>query len=115
MRNRNHQWPRARLVLEWLEKRELLNATDEVNAIYQDVLGRPPDESGLSQWTKLLDDGTSATAVALAVVQSHEAHGNFVLQQYVHFLARAADPLGQQTFTAAFDAGMSETEDRKSI
>src|SRR5260370_28729440 len=105
MRSRNRQWPRARMELEWLEKRELLNATDEVKAFYKDVLSRPPDISGLSQWTKLLDDGTSPTAVALAVVQSHEAHADFVQQAYQHILGRIVDPLGLANFTAYVDAG----------
>src|SRR5262249_29943850 len=101
----------ARPMLEQLEIRELLDAQNLfLSAVYRDVLGRPIDANGLEHWTQTEQNGMSATAVNLAIVNSTEAHQDAIAQFYTHYLARGVDPLGNQTFTAALDSGMSERQ-----
>jgi uncharacterized delta-60 repeat protein len=72
-----------------------------LTALYQDVLNRAIDPSGLASFTQLLASGTSRTAVAAMLLDSTEYLTNLVQGFYVKYLRRAADPGGLSGFVAA--------------
>ena len=98
--------------LEVLEDRTLLSVppASYLSALYQDVLQRAPDPSGLAYWSNLLQHDTWATQVALAVINSGEYHTRFLDQAYATYLGRAVDPQGLLTFTSWLDSGVSQQQ-----
>jgi hypothetical protein len=82
-----------------------LGAHHFLNAIYEDVLGRPPDESGASAFSDLLLSGVDRSAVAGALLVSSEAYQHEVQSVYRTYLGRDADPDGLKRFTNALDQG----------
>lgn len=67
-----------------------------VDAVYDRVLGRDPDASGLAYWVQRIDGGGPRTEVALAVHTSVEANGQRVDDLYDSLLHRAPDTAGRQ-------------------
>jgi hypothetical protein len=76
-----------------------------LSTLYQDVLHRPLDNLGSAIWLQELSQGSSRTAVAAAVVDSHEAELDVVNTLYMQFLHRPADSAGLAIFTAALQQG----------
>ena len=68
--------------------------TNYVEALYQDVLGRPADSTGLAYWTQLLQNGESANSVALGIMTSQEGQTRFVNGLYTSLLNRPSDSNG---------------------
>ena len=62
-----------------------------LNALYQDVLGRPVDATGLAYWSQELANGVSTTQVAAGVLSSEEYLLDLVQNHYQQFLRRPAD------------------------
>jgi hypothetical protein len=79
-------------------------------AMYQDILGRPPDPVGLQFFGGLLNSGASRLAVALMIVKSQESNTILVNGFYQTYLNRPADPFGLNTFVNALDAGVHEQD-----
>jgi len=75
-------------------------STDDgfLNALYQDTLGRAPDDAGRAGFDQLLAQGGSRTQVAALVVTSLEYDVGLVNGWYTAFLRRPADPGGLNTF-----------------
>lgn len=67
-----------------------------VDAVYDRVLGRDPDGSGLAYWVQRIDGGGPRTEVALAVYTSVESNGQRVDDLYDSLLHRAPDGAGRQ-------------------
>jgi hypothetical protein len=76
-----------------------------LNSVYNDVLGRPVDQSGLNTWSPMLDVRLAATfdRVAVAIVQSQEARGREVALAYQDLLGRPPDATGQAAWMAALN------------
>jgi Domain of unknown function (DUF4214) len=82
--------------------------TGFINAVYQDVLNRAPDQFGLSFYTKLLNSGAAPISVVTSIWQSAEHRGIEVDGFYKTFFHRTADPLGRQAWVNILLKGTSE-------
>src|SRR5437016_4419876 len=101
------------LSLEYLESRELLDATNLafVNKAYLDLLRRAADPGGLAYFTGLLDSGTaSRSQVALALQTGTEFQNNEVQALYGTYLRRGADPSGLATYTGLLATGSTDEQ-----
>ena len=78
-----------------------------VNLLYQQLLGRPVDQPGLSGWVAWLAQGAARSQVALGIEQSPEYRTRLVDGFYSTLLGRPADPAGQAGFVSALGAGMT--------
>jgi hypothetical protein len=76
-----------------------------VNQIYQDLLNRPVDSSGLATWAGALDQGASRTQIALDIEASGEYLTDVVQGYYLKYLHRAADPGGLNSWVSFLQAG----------
>jgi hypothetical protein len=81
-----------------------------VDQVYQNLLGRMPEQSGLNYWVTLLQSGFPRTAVTVGIWQSPEHRGIEVDHYYQTFLHRQADPVGRAGWVGALVAGASETD-----
>jgi hypothetical protein len=79
-----------------------------LDALYQDALGRSPDDFGRSFFTLQLDSGTSRQAVAGQVFGSQEYFADLVGSDYQGFLGRDADTAGQNFFVQQLQAGCTD-------
>jgi hypothetical protein len=112
---RNRQTQAYRLAgsrpdLETLEDRCVPSAAANqhfVENLYQTLLGRPADHSGLQTWTTQLNNGISRTEVVQQIEQNDEYKGDIIAGLYARLLNRALDPSGLQHWTAYLDAGHS--------
>jgi len=78
----------------------------ELTEIYQEVLGRNPDPSGLATYTAALAGGTSLAAVRREIAGSPEARSD-VNALYHQVFGRDADPGGVATYTGLLANGSS--------
>jgi hypothetical protein len=82
-----------------------LDNTAFVTLLYNNILNRPPDQAGLSQWVSWLSNGTYTRAqVANGFIISQEFQlrvGNRIYADmlYIGFLRRAGDPNGLNGWT----------------
>ncbi len=83
--------------------------TPWLDAVYQEVLGRPLDGVGRDAWLNALRNGTDTSTIALAIIQSPEHWTRFIDTTYRQLLRRAADPLGSNTWLVALRAGLTST------
>jgi hypothetical protein len=81
-----------------------------ISALYQRVLGRAPDDSGLSVWVSFLQAGGSRADAARAFWESAEHRGLEVDTFYATYLHRAADADGRAVWVNALLAGMTEAD-----
>ena len=81
-----------------------------VLGIYQDLLGRSPDETGLAYWLGQLDAGVSRYQVALDIASSAEHEAIVVTNDYQTFLGRTASPGEIAYWVNAFEQG-AQNED----
>ena len=63
-------------------------ASNWINALYADLLGRPSDTSGLAFWLQQLANGTSRTQVALEIAASAESAALAIVNDYLTLLGR---------------------------
>ena len=76
-----------------------------VNLVYQNVLGRAPDQAGHDFWLGQLNSGLSRTDMMLGFINSTEFSTNvraraFANLLYMGFLRRSAEPSGLAFWTA---------------
>ncbi|HET6884215.1 MAG TPA: DUF4214 domain-containing protein [Pirellulales bacterium] len=82
-----------------------------VTAVYNDVLSRAPDPSGLQFWSQLLDSGTQISAVAHSIANSAEYYANFVIKPaYLSLLGRAADDAGVTYWVQQMQNGRTDQQ-----
>jgi len=81
-----------------------------VNAMYQDVLGRPADAAGLSYWEAQLSAGASPSSVATAFAASQEREAQIVQDDYFTYLGRSATPAEVNYWVAQFEQGMTNED-----
>jgi hypothetical protein len=65
-----------------------------INAVYQQVLGRPAGPADLAYWNGVLQNGVSNLNVALGIVKSPEANARCIRDAYQQLLGRDADAAG---------------------
>ena len=81
-----------------------------VAQLYQDVLHRNVDPTGLAFWSRQLDTGTlNRLQVALSIQKSPEGITDLVNDQFNRFLHRNADPTGLSAFVPFIAQGNSTT------
>ncbi len=93
-----------------------LSNSDFVRRIYQNVLGREPDASGRSYWTRRLDGGEARGVVMLNFSESSEYRrktkaGNEVVAIYETLIKRAVTDGSYATLVADLAAGRRTMED----
>jgi hypothetical protein len=81
-----------------------------VNGVYETLLQRAADPTGLINWVTMLHNGTPRTQVVTAIWSSPEHRAIEVDQFYETFLNRAADAGGQALWVNALLSGMSESQ-----
>nr|WP_314490241.1 DUF4214 domain-containing protein [uncultured Pseudomonas sp.] len=98
-----------------------VNNADDVNDLYQALLGRTADDEGASTWTSLLANGGSLADVAAAISVSAEAqvldasNGTFVESLYEAALGRDADEAGLQNWVSQLFNGASRADIAQAI
>lgn len=85
--------------------------TQFVQLLYQHVLGRPGDASGVKYWTTLLDKGASRGTVTVGFTESAENHKNTaaavsVQLLYLDLLQRPADAGGLAHWSSVLGSGV---------
>lgn len=76
-----------------------------VDAVYQDLLKRAPDNAGLNYWLGQLNGGMSREEAALAFAESKEVETATIGDDYQHYLGRAADVDGVSYWLKQFAEG----------
>jgi uncharacterized protein (TIGR03118 family) len=76
-----------------------------VGQVYQDLLRRSVDATGLTAWTSLLNQGMSRDQVVQDIESSLEFRTDQVTAIYNQFLHRGVDPSGLATFTNLLASG----------
>lgn len=85
-------------------------ATKLVNALYQDILGRSPDPTGLATWSSYVMATGDTGPVSQGIVTSYERVYTFVQRQYRTALGREPDPTGTATWVDHMYRGMGVPE-----
>jgi Domain of unknown function (DUF4214) len=83
--------------------------TGFLQAVYRDVLNRPPDAAGLQAFSQALNAGLSRRQVAEVILDSPEGTTVLVTNMYQKFLNRNPDPTGLNSFVAAIEENDSAT------
>ncbi|HJT34367.1 MAG TPA: DUF4214 domain-containing protein, partial [Pirellulales bacterium] len=82
-----------------------------VVAVYQDVLGRAADLSGLVAWAHELDVGIPVSSVAMSIAHSLEYYARFVIEPaFEKLLGRTADTAAINSLAAQMQAGMTDEQ-----
>jgi PKD repeat protein len=81
-----------------------------VAAVFQDLLHRPVDASGLTFWASQLALGVSAPQVVQGIENSVEYRTDVVEALYTQYLHRAADSNGLATFVALLGNGGTDAQ-----
>jgi hypothetical protein len=85
-----------------------LNSTETlVTRIYQDLLGRFPDDAGLRGWTNLLLGGTPVSVVANAITASPEYRGGLIRDAYAYYLDREPSAADTAFWLGQFNKGVT--------
>jgi len=87
-------------------------ASNYVEALYNDVLGRASDPNGKTFWTQQLQGGASPASVALGFLSSAEGQGRAVEQLYGSVLNRTSDTNGRNFWVGQLqDDDPGDTDD----
>jgi hypothetical protein len=78
-----------------------------ISQVFQDLLGRPAEQSALDFWSGLLDHGVDRSQIVQAIEQSPEFRALEIEQVYTQFLERSADSAGLSYFTSELLSGMT--------
>jgi len=89
----------------------LADARAITSKLYQDMLGRPVDQGGLTSWSAAMVGGMAPAQVATGLATSAEYAYAAVDRAYRDVLGRAPDPTGIATWTAAIMDGRMRSED----
>jgi hypothetical protein len=92
-------------------------ATNVITTIYEDLLGRKPDEGGLRTYrSKMVDEGWTAEQVRANLRESDEYRNRLINNAYRDLLLREADPSGLETFRRMMtEKGWTEEQIRESL
>jgi hypothetical protein len=81
-----------------------------VDALYQTVLQRAPDDMGQASWLQALQAGTPRSAVALGFADSSERAALLVQNDYQKLLGRTASAAEVAGWVSAFEAGATNEQ-----
>jgi RHS repeat-associated protein len=79
-----------------------------VATVFQNVLGRLPDDAGFAYWTGQLDGGAPRTPLINSIDHSAEYYTTIVIPAYQKFLGRAPDAGGLAYWVAQMQNGLSD-------
>jgi hypothetical protein len=79
-----------------------------LDALYQDLLGRTPDDFGRSFFTLQLANNATPQAVAAEVLGSQEYFSDLVASDYQRYLGRDVEAAGLNYFVGQLQAGATE-------
>jgi hypothetical protein len=79
-----------------------------ISAVYESLLGRPADATGLDFWEAQMEQGSSLRDVARFIAGSQEHQTNVVQNLYQSLLRRPADAAGLAFYVAALQAGATD-------
>jgi Domain of unknown function (DUF4214)/Putative Ig domain len=82
-------------------------AEEFVCSLYEGVLDRNPDATGLAHWAGEISNGIARAAVAYDIANSRERHTDEVTNDYETFLGRNPEFGGLTTFVRLLDDGTS--------
>ncbi|WP_155859467.1 DUF4214 domain-containing protein [Cellulomonas sp. KRMCY2] len=82
-----------------------------VRALYQDLLGRAPDPTGLAGWTTTLMQGQSQSALVDTLTRSDEYISSRVTKAYREVLGREPEPAGAAAWLSEIKAGHATVDD----
>ena len=89
----------------------LADAQSIVKALYQDLLGRQPDPTGLSGWSTALVQGTSQSVLVGTLTRSDEYISLRVAKAYREVLGREPEPAGALAWLQAIRSGAGTVDD----
>lgn len=81
-----------------------------VDAMYVDLLGRPPDAQGEAYWVQQLALGVSRYTVAYGFAASLEREQQRITDDYMHYLGRQPDAQGLNYWLNLFAAGATNED-----
>ena len=82
-----------------------------MTAVYEDVLGRAPDATGLNYWSDQLDNGAPISSVAESIAHTAEYYANFVIKpDFLKLLGRQADQAGVTYWTQQMQHGLTDQQ-----
>lgn len=81
--------------------------TDQINDLYQNVLGRQADQGGHDFWTNAMLSGTSIDDIKKQMMSSPEYQTNQIKGMYQNLLGREADQSGLDFWSNAAKQGSS--------
>jgi len=86
-----------------------------LTAIYQDLLGRQPDSTGMTGWLSKLGQGATRTEVVLGIETSREYRLRLIDNLYTSILERHADGTGQAFFLQQLQSGATVEQIKSQI
>lgn len=87
---------------------------NDINKIYQEVLGREADPQGLRTWLSELNRNTRLKDIRSRIAKSKETKG-VINRIYQEVLGRSVDPSGLKTYRSHLARGWSQNEVREHI
>lgn len=96
------------------QDRSRQNFYDEINKIYQDILGRNVDNRSLEIWTRALRNGRPSKNIREELARSPEAQTQ-VNRLYQEILGRDVDSIGMQTWIRKLADGDSLRDVRRNL
>lgn len=81
-----------------------------VKAVYQDVLGRQPDEGGLNYWTAQIDSGAPRQPLIHLIDHSEEYFETIINPAYAQFLGRQPDSGGLAYWVSRMQQGLTDEQ-----
>jgi hypothetical protein len=78
-----------------------------VDAMYQNLLGRPADAQGEAAWTQMLAGGVSRFQIAYGFTASAEREGQVVSADYTTYLGRTASAAEVASWVQFFELGVT--------
>jgi hypothetical protein len=81
-----------------------------VDAMYENLLGRLPDQGGENYWLQVLGQGASRSGVAYGFAASLEREGQLVQGDYRHYLHRSAGAAEVAFWVQQFSLGVTNED-----
>jgi hypothetical protein len=78
-----------------------------ITSMYEKLLGRDPDQAGLTAWLNALNNGVSPSAIALGFAASPEREGQRITADYEIYLGRAPEAGVVAIWVNAFTHGVT--------
>jgi uncharacterized protein with LGFP repeats len=86
-----------------------------VRALYQDMMGRAPDETGLNGWMASLAQGATRRSVVGGFSNSYEYRMLSIAQAYRQVFRREPDPAGISTWMRELNSGAVRVDELRPI